>query len=292
MSTEDDDRMDEMLLRAARGYNEPPPTPREAMWTRIDAAREEGRAAARSATGAAPIGEARRRRRIAWLPIGVGIAAAGAIGFAAGRWNGAVMPGGVAVPTAEAPLARAPIAAGPETSAGVAGRAASPEAGAGEGSAAPSAGTGAPDERRGAGRLATRGVVGGADAPLAGETRDARAGAAYRVAALQHLTRTEALLTSFRADVRSGRGVDAQVGMWAGDLLGTTRLLLDSPAADDPRVRALLADLELVLAQLSQLSARTPGRSDTDLIDAAVEERNVLPRLRSTIPAGALPAGS
>ncbi|MGH7647432.1 MAG: hypothetical protein ACREND_04905, partial [Gemmatimonadaceae bacterium] len=34
-----DDKFDEFLEREARSYHEPPPTPREAMWTRIDAER-------------------------------------------------------------------------------------------------------------------------------------------------------------------------------------------------------------------------------------------------------------
>ena len=41
----------------------------------------------------------------------------------------------------------------------------------------------------------------------------------------------------------------------ARSLLGTNRLLLDSPVATDPRMRQLLEDLELVLAQIAQLSA-------------------------------------
>lgn len=106
---------------------------------------------------------------------------------------------------------------------------------------------------------------------------------AYRVAAVQHLGRTETLLTAFRADARDGRA-DPQVAAWADDLLGNTRLLLDSPAADDPRLRELLSDLELVLVQISQLSAR--AGTEMELADEALEERRVLPRLRSMVPAG------
>ena len=113
---------------------------------------------------------------------------------------------------------------------------------------------------------------------------------AYQVAAVQHLSRTEALLTSFRADAQAGRA-DAAVGLWAGELLSTTRLLLDSPAAEDPRLRSLLEDLELVLVQISILpAARTDD--DLDMITEGLEQRNVLPRLRTAIPAGPATSGT
>ena len=109
----------------------------------------------------------------------------------------------------------------------------------------------------------------------------------YRVAATQYLSRTEAFLTGFRADLRAGRA-DARFTGQARDLLTTTRLLLDSPAADDPRSRALLEDLELVLVQISQLAT---GRDthDADLITQGMDQRNLLPKLRSAIPAGPVP---
>jgi hypothetical protein len=109
----------------------------------------------------------------------------------------------------------------------------------------------------------------------------------YQVAATQYLSRTETFLTGFRADLRAGRA-DTRFTAQARDLLMTSRLLLDSPAADDPRMRALLEDLELVLVQISQLS---PGREphDTDLITQGMDQRNVLPKLRSAIPAGPVP---
>jgi hypothetical protein len=64
----------------------------------------------------------------------------------------------------------------------------------------------------------------------------------YRVAAVPYLTRTEALLTSFRAESRNGK-VDADFAFQAQDLLVTTRLMLNSPAARDPRLASLLQDL-------------------------------------------------
>jgi len=114
-------------------------------------------------------------------------------------------------------------------------------------------------------------------------------GDAYRVAVAQHLTRTETLLTSFRAEAAGGR-VDASAVEWAGQMLSTTRLLLDSPAADDPRLRTLLEDLELVLAQIAALPTRTDTPSTThtevDLARRAVEEKQLLPRMQTLAPAG------
>jgi len=109
----------------------------------------------------------------------------------------------------------------------------------------------------------------------------------YQVAATQYLSRTETFLTGFGADLRAGR-VDARFMGQARDLLTTTRLLLDSPAANDPRMRALLEDLELVLAQISQLEAGRDNRN-SDLITQDMDQRSVLPKLRSAIPAGPVP---
>jgi hypothetical protein len=106
----------------------------------------------------------------------------------------------------------------------------------------------------------------------------------YRLAAVQHLSRTEALLTTFRAE--AGRGTtDPAVAGWADDLLTQTRLLLDSPAADDPRLRALLEDLELVLAQIARLPRQNPD-TEVDLAERAIERSRVLPRMRTLVPAG------
>ncbi len=135
------------------------------------------------------------------------------------------------------------------------------------------------------------------DAPLGGERQHAApvvatrgVPAAYREVTRQHLGQAEALLTSFRAESRTGR-LDSQVSAWARELLSTTRLLLDSPAATDAQLGRLLADLELVLAQIAQLRVeQEPG--NLDLIDQAVEQRDVLLRLRTTTPTGTARAGT
>jgi hypothetical protein len=110
---------------------------------------------------------------------------------------------------------------------------------------------------------------------------------AYRVAAAQYLTRTEALLTGFRAEARSPSVPAVQFSRQARDLLATTRLMLDSPAANDARLKGLLEDLELVLAQIAQLPSGGGGdREDVQSINQGLDQRSVLLRLRTANPAG------
>jgi hypothetical protein len=108
------------------------------------------------------------------------------------------------------------------------------------------------------------------------------AATAYTVAAAQHMTEAEAMLTAFKGDLNQGR-MDAQISAWGKDLLSNTRLLLDSPAASDPLRRKLLQDLELVLVQIVQLSPNASSR-DRDLIRGALTDDQVLTRLRTAIP--------
>jgi hypothetical protein len=103
----------------------------------------------------------------------------------------------------------------------------------------------------------------------------------YQSTASRYLGQTAALLVALPGEVRAGRADDRFLGR-AHDLLLTTRLLLDSPAAADPRFRTLLEDLELVLAQVVRLQT-DQGRVDLDLIREALEQRDVLPRLRTAV---------
>lgn len=113
-------------------------------------------------------------------------------------------------------------------------------------------------------------------------------GALYRMAAMETLGQAEALLTVFRAEERPE--ARARVSAWARDVLTGTRLLLDSPAAEDPQLAALLQDLELVLAQITALGNGESG--DRELIDDAIRQRDVMPRLRTIVPAGLPTAGA
>ena len=123
--------------------------------------------------------------------------------------------------------------------------------------------------------------------PVAREI-DSLANQAYRIAATQYLSRTEAFLTSFRTDANRSANT-ARLAQQARGLLATTRLMLDSPAAQDPRLRSLLEDLELVLMQIALLNPLEDGH-DRDLITQGMNRSNVLPKLRSAIPAGPLSA--
>jgi hypothetical protein len=110
----------------------------------------------------------------------------------------------------------------------------------------------------------------------------------YRLAAAQTLTQAEALLTAYRASGVSEQDPAAarQLGSWGRQVLSSTRLLIDSPAGDDPQLRALFNDLELVLVQIIQLSGAQLDPSDRAMINRALEERDLLPRIRTAVPAG------
>ena len=103
----------------------------------------------------------------------------------------------------------------------------------------------------------------------------------YQSTTSRYLGQAVALLVSLPAEVREGRTNEPYMGR-AHDLLLTTRLLLDSPASADPRFRTLLEDLELVLAQVVRLQSVESGE-ELELIRQALEQRDVLPRLRSAV---------
>lgn len=215
-----DDQHDDMLRDLAAEYNAPPPTPREELWSRIQAAR------------ANPADEPRVlpfRPRAGWtgtplaraLTWATGVAALLAAGIGIGR----LFPG-------DAPVAVPTIGATADP---------------------------APD------RVAN--VMG--------------------MAVRQYLSRTETLLVG----VRSGDDESVFAGH-ARELLGMTRLLLDSEALEDPATRALLEDLELVLAQLVVLPSTSNPDQERSLITASLADRNVMDRLRTAIPSplGSAPA--
>ena len=99
--------------------------------------------------------------------------------------------------------------------------------------------------------------------------------------ASEFLGRTAVLLTALPDEARDSRS-DARFSAQAAELLTTTRLLLDSPAASDSRLKELLEDLELVLVQVARLRDGR-NREDIELITDALEERNVVPRLRTAV---------
>ena len=105
----------------------------------------------------------------------------------------------------------------------------------------------------------------------------------YDVASVAHLAAVETMLTSFRTKGRAEDELALQ--RLARDLLATTRLLMDSPAADDAGRSQLLEDLEYVLVQIVQLDPNAPAE-DRDMVDRAIAREQVLTRIRSSIPAG------
>jgi len=120
-----------------------------------------------------------------------------------------------------------------------------------------------------------------APAPAAPTRTDVAMSRPYELETSEYLGQTAALLVSLPAEARPGR-TDPQVAMRAADLLGRTRLLMDSPAANDPNMRGLLDDLELVLMQVARLEGGG-SRTDLDLIHRALEQRDVIPRLRTAV---------
>lgn len=93
------------------------------------------------------------------------------------------------------------------------------------------------------------------------------------------LGRTAVLLAALPGDTTES-GLNPQISREGARLLTTTRLLLDSPAGADPRLRNLLQDLELVLAQVARLQPRE-RHDDMQFIQTALDEHDIVPRIRS-----------
>ena len=201
-----DDKLDEQLRDLTAGYNQPPETPREAMWTAIQKDRS-----ARKAP-----------RRAGWKPLIWGGLAAAAVLLLG------ILIGIEVNRTGDPEIAKTP--------------------------------GGIPDQ------------TGNTDR-------------AFRIAAVQYLGETEEFLTVFRADLKQG-AIDKGSPQRARQLLSANRLLMDSPAAEDPRINELLQDLELVLAEIARVSGTEPGREEAGFIDDGLEQGGLLERLRTAVPAG------
>ena len=292
-----DDRFDDILQEAAREHNSAPETPRAEMWAAIAAAR-----GAASAEPAAPplikrdVPEVRviplfagRRRAIGWA---AALAATLVLGVVIGRRTASEnaarnpLPGTTAHATPVAPGARVAAASAPETGTGPGPVIPMPSGPSVTERGTPRMVAAAPNgERRPGttGESGTRERTGPTRNPLLQRDAATDATLPYRMAAVQHLATTEALLVSLRSDVREGR-TDTTIAVWAGDLLGTTRMLIDSPAGRDPQLKQLLEDLELVLAQISRLPGAHGQAADLGLIDDAVRRREIMTRLRALSP--------
>ena len=276
-----DDRLDEIIRNAARDYHVPNTPRRDEMWARIEQARRQ-----------AGVTAIRRSERARWVWTTVGVAAVLVIGFAIGqRYEHAQSVTVASRVDTSAPTKTPGVVVGaiaPDSNARGSAATTSPASGAStrDRAASPSPARQYAD-RAPASSSADHNGVPSHDDPTPSE------GLAFRLTVLQHLAGTEAMLTSFRTEAKSGE-VDARLTTWARDLLRTTHLLqASSVASNDPTLKRLLDDLELVLLQISQYTAKSPHRAEElELIQRSIDKRGVMAKLRSTNPATQMPAGT
>jgi hypothetical protein len=277
-----EDNFEEFLKKTAQGYNAPPArVPREEMWSAIQAKRAVGPRVVYG--GGLATGDVRRKRFGArvWMAGAAAALVLVATGVGIGRWSAGSSP-------ASTVATRAPVQPAQEPRVEASGVA--PSADAQVVAANPASNDASSNSGRrgsGAARPTSRRESSGSNETrvAAGVPSSASSGSAYQLTTISHLSEAEALLTSFRARSTADQQMDAQLGTWARQLLSNTRLLLDSPVANDPQRRPLLEDLELVLVQIVQLS---PGSTpqDRDMIEKTLRQDHVMTRLRTAIPAG------
>ena len=250
MMDEREDRLDAMLREAAQDYNAPPPTPRAEMWQRIAAARAVGRSGGQAVEG----GE--------------------------GQQDGELPFRQPVRPTAR-PSFRLAIGIAALVALGIGiGRFTAPGAPSNEGTVAPTRTAQVPStdtSSQAEGAVRPGPVSSGTGTSPSTGGRD-RTGLPTRLATTEHLTHVETFLTEFTT--RDAVDFVAQ----AQDLLGTTRLLIDSKRVRDARTRKLLEDLELILVQIAALdSTRSADRS---FIADGLAQSHLRTRLRNAIPVG------
>jgi len=302
----EDERIDEIIRSAASDYNRPPATPKDEMWTAILAARESAAVGPRLhvTAGGAPRRDndtgyrthGRSPSRYAWFGMAAAAALLVATGIGIGRWTSSDAPQrqiadapaltvpqitGDGIPVQPSRSDDAPAVVPPSTPAANTESAGPPrsESQRVEAEAARQRERTREQIRRdpqvrGSGELR---LAQGIEPPPSNQI-------SYQVATTRHLADAEALLTSFSLESRDER-MNAQFAGWAKGLLSNTRLLLDSPAGEDPRRATLLQDLEMVLAQIVQLSPNAAAQ-DRELINGTIEDGQVMTRLRTAIPAG------
>jgi len=100
----------------------------------------------------------------------------------------------------------------------------------------------------------------------------------YQKAADDLFGRADILLTDFKVTPCQQQDL-AAVPDWAGGMLVQTRLLLNTPVAQDTEMKKLLWDLELILAQIVGLDQENCMR-DMAWIRDAMSEKSTLQRLR------------
>lgn len=284
---------DERIAAAARELVNPPPeTPRDEMWAAIEgrlpagSPGDTGGGAAGSA-GPAVLPPAPRSREprdsrlsggLGWW---IGIAAALAIGLGLGRLSqrtDAADPRVAATPEASETV----VAREDSSPAGEAGRAAPEGAAAGDAEDSPRADAPDADRRLAAAPPEADGEApGGAPERPAGEVGGRRnvERLPYQMATREHLGRSETFLAGVRAGLE-GQGAGSDYETWARSLLTRTRVLMASPAGDDPETRRLLEDLELMLAQIV-VTATSGDPGEARIVGEGLEDGDLLYRLRS-----------
>lgn len=284
------DESDPVII-AARAYHEPPAPPVDDMWGRIEAAwalrsgapegaRDAGLDALASAPWATPVGRtgATGPGRIGRWATGLAVAASLVVGIAIGRSSmgepdgaagprmtaGDASPGAVVDTTRVAdPAARGPV---PADDAAMEPLESGPRLATDESDAS---------MRPGAGERA--GPIRDTSSP-----RPSSRDVAMRLATAQHMGRAETLLMAFQTGFEEE---DDTTGLaeWARRLLGETRLLIDSSDGRPERQRALLEELELVLAQIAGLSPEAAD-FERDMIADGIERQGTIARLRAASP--------
>lgn len=247
----EDPKFKEFLHREAEHYNRPPAeVPRDEMFAAIQAARAARRTPAPRRVGSTPP----RPRYTMWI----GMAATLLIGVGIGRF--AMQRDPVAV--ADLRSADSSAAGTTPVSAIAAAAPAIPVSSSDDAPPARSVRTVAP---RAPERAQDSGVAPRSPSP-------------YAVASQAHLARAEALIAVVAT--QSGDAVvDSVTAAWARDVLTNTRLLLDSPAGDDPVRRRLFEDVETLLVQLIQRSG-SPA-DERALFDRTLQKTQILTRLRT-----------
>jgi len=217
----EEERLDELMTELRDGYNRPPETPREEMWSAIQQRLATSGEKVVSMESARMARSWSVRRTFQWS---AAAAALVVLGLGIGRWTA---PG--EIPGPDETGAHPTVAHSPDTD------------------------------------------------PM-------------EVASLEHLVRTESLLTLARADARTGR-LQPELGRWARQLLSQTRLLMDARKDRNPAMETLLQDLELVLVQL--VTAANTGEDDPSQVQTemnlaldGLEDNEVLSRIRAFVPAG------
>ena len=277
-----EENFERFLKQTAQGYNAPPArVPRDEMWSAIQAKRSAGPRVVYGGGLTAPGASGKRFGTKVWLGAAAAAMLLVATGVGIGRWTATP---GRQVAKASQPQVVVPAEQGaPTTQNGNVGIVGNPSP--------TNVASGSTQRDSHGGRSFDRAVAANdavGKTPRVGTsvpTVEQGSTSAYQLTTVRYLSDAEALLTSFRSRTTQDQQMDAQLGAWARRLLTNTRLLLDSPVANDPHRRPLLEDLELVLVQIVQLSPGTASQ-DRELIEKTLQQEHVLTRLRTAIPAG------